>query len=202
MAQILHCCGSGRRPAATAPIGPLAWKPPYAAGEVLEKAKGQKNKTKQNKQKTALSWHKHFFKFHKYGRLFIYLFFCFLGPHLWHLKFPKLVVESELQLPAYTTATAMPDSSCIWNLHHSSVQCWILNPQRPGMEPATSWFLVGFVNHCTMTGTPIRYGLFTNSIDCNTSLWFVCLYIYLFIHSFGELCLSEIYELVLLVLFR
>jgi len=24
---------------------------------------------------------------------------------------------------------------------------------RPGIEPATSWFLVGFVNHCAMTGT-------------------------------------------------
>ena len=22
------------------------------------------------------------------------------------------------------------------------------------MEPATSWFLVGFVNHCATTGTP------------------------------------------------
>ena len=25
---------------------------------------------------------------------------------------------------------------------------------RPGTKPATSWFLVGFVNHCAMTGTP------------------------------------------------
>ena len=24
---------------------------------------------------------------------------------------------------------------------------------RPWIEPATSWFLVGFVNHCAMTGT-------------------------------------------------
>ena len=31
-----------RRPAATAPIGPLAWEPPYAAGVALEKAKRQK----------------------------------------------------------------------------------------------------------------------------------------------------------------
>ena len=28
-----------RRPAATAPITPLAWEPPYAAGAVLEKGK-------------------------------------------------------------------------------------------------------------------------------------------------------------------
>jgi len=25
---------------------------------------------------------------------------------------------------------------------------------RSGIEPATSWFLVGFANHCAMTGTP------------------------------------------------
>ena len=30
------------RPAATAPIGPLAWEPPYAAGAALEKTKRQK----------------------------------------------------------------------------------------------------------------------------------------------------------------
>ena len=31
-----------RRPAATAPIGPLAWEPPYAAGMALEKEKKKK----------------------------------------------------------------------------------------------------------------------------------------------------------------
>uniref|UniRef100_A0A8D0PDY6 Odorant binding protein 2B n=1 Tax=Sus scrofa TaxID=9823 RepID=A0A8D0PDY6_PIG len=37
-------------------------------------------------------------------------------------------VQLELQLPAYATATAMPDPSHICNLHHSSRQCQILNP--------------------------------------------------------------------------
>ena len=37
-------------------------------------------------------------------------------------------VELELQLPAYTTDTAMPDPSCICNLHRSSWQCQVLNP--------------------------------------------------------------------------
>ena len=36
------------RPAAAAPIGPLAWEPPYAAGAALKRQK-DKNKTKQNK---------------------------------------------------------------------------------------------------------------------------------------------------------
>ena len=31
---------------------------------------------------------------------------------------------------------------------------------RPGIQPATSWFLVRFVNHCTTSGTPIFLRLF------------------------------------------
>ena len=38
----------------------------------------------------------------------------------------RLGVESELQLPAYTTATW--DPSCVFDLHHSSLQHQILNP--------------------------------------------------------------------------
>ena len=33
-----------RRPAATAPIGPLAWEPPYAAGAAQEMAKKDRKK--------------------------------------------------------------------------------------------------------------------------------------------------------------
>ena len=39
----------------------------------------------------------------------LFTFFFFLGQHLWHMEVPRLEVESELQLPAYATATAMPD---------------------------------------------------------------------------------------------
>ena len=39
---------------------------------------------------------------------------------------PRLGVESELQLPAYTPATQDPSRIC--DLHHSSRQCQILNP--------------------------------------------------------------------------
>ena len=59
----------------------------------------------------------------------VYLFlFCFLWPHLWHMEVPRLGIELELQLPAYTSATAMPDLSCICDLHHSSQHHRILNP--------------------------------------------------------------------------
>ena len=44
------------------------------------------------------------------------------------MEVPRLGVESELQLPAYTTATATPDLSLICNLHHSSRHRQILNP--------------------------------------------------------------------------
>jgi len=44
------------------------------------------------------------------------------------MEVPRLGVEWELQLPAYTTVTAMPDLSHVYDLHHSSRQDWILNP--------------------------------------------------------------------------
>ena len=37
-------------------------------------------------------------------------------------------VQSELQPPAYTTASATPDLSLVCDLHHSSQQRWTLNP--------------------------------------------------------------------------
>ena len=63
--------------------------------------------------------------------LHVHLFFLkifFFGVHLQHMEVPRLKVESEMQLPAYTTATSMSDWSCACNLHHSSGQRWILNP--------------------------------------------------------------------------
>ena len=44
------------------------------------------------------------------------------------MEVPGLGDESELQLPAYATATAMPDPSCTFDLHCSLWQHWILNP--------------------------------------------------------------------------
>ena len=73
-------------------------------------------------------------------------FFSFLGPHLWHVEVSRLGVQSELQLPAYTPATATRDPSGVCHLHHSSWQRWILNWARPGIEPATLCFLVRFVS--------------------------------------------------------
>ena len=60
--------------------------------------------------------------------LFLFFLFCFLGLYLQHMEVLRLGVESELQLPAYTTAIATWDPSHIQDLHHSSLQQWILNP--------------------------------------------------------------------------
>ena len=56
------------------------------------------------------------------------LFVFFLGPRLQHMEVPRLGATWELLLPPYTTATAMQDPSCSYNLRHSSRQRWILNP--------------------------------------------------------------------------
>ena len=44
-------------------------------------------------------------------------------------------VKSDLQLPAYATSTAMQDPNHICDLHHSSQQCQILNPQGLNLHP-------------------------------------------------------------------
>ena len=43
------------------------------------------------------------------------------------MEVPRLGVESELQLLAYTTATVMQELSCVCDLHHSSGQRQIPN---------------------------------------------------------------------------
>ena len=50
------------------------------------------------------------------------------------MQIPKLEVELELQLPAYTTAKATPDLRRICNLHHSSQQRQIFNPLRQARD--------------------------------------------------------------------
>ena len=62
------------------------------------------------------------------GMFGTFFFFCILGPYLWHMEVPRLGVKSDLQLPAYTIAAATWGPSHFSDLHHSSLQCWILNP--------------------------------------------------------------------------
>ena len=66
--------------------------------------------------------------------LFFLSGFCFLGLHLQHMEAPRLKVESELQLLACATATALPDPSHVCNLYCSSRQHRILNPLSKGRD--------------------------------------------------------------------
>ena len=75
--------------------------------------------------------------------------------HLWHMGAPRLEVELELQLPAYTTAIATWDPSHVCDLYHSSQQCWILNPISKARYQTHILMETSCVHlHCTTIGTP------------------------------------------------
>ena len=88
--------------------------------------------------------------------LSFFLFSLLLGLHLWHMEITRLGVQSELQLPAYTTATATSDLSCICNLHHSSWQCQILNPLNEARDRTPNLeVLVGFISTVPQQELPL-----------------------------------------------
>ena len=87
---------------------------------------------------------------------FCFLFFVFLGPHWQHVEVPRLGVQSELQLPAYTTVTATPDPSHICNLRHSSQQRQILNLLIEARDRTCNLIVPSQIHfRCTRTGTPV-----------------------------------------------
>ena len=88
---------------------------------------------------------------------FFFFLFVFSGWHPWHMEVPRLGVQSELcsRRPA-----PEPQQLGIWaaSATYTTVQGntgslthWV----RPGMEPTTSWLLVGLVNHSATRGTPL-----------------------------------------------
>ena len=86
-----------------------------------------------------------------------FFFSSFLWPNQWrwHKEVTRLGVKLELQLPAYTIASAMPDPSHIDN--HSLWQGWILNP----LSEARDWtcilqrHYVRFLTHWATAGALI-----------------------------------------------
>ena len=79
------------------------------------------------------------------------------------MEVPRPGVELELQLPAYTTAMAMPDLSHVWELHHSSWQHWILNPLSGARNETWIFMDTGQVHFCWATmGTPSNHLHFVN----------------------------------------
>jgi len=163
---------------------PQAWELPYTTGVTLKMKERQterkKDKEKQNRShlkeaerggvaevrgpRWVVGWAgTHSLRISGHWRILLFyfiLFFCFLGPHLWHMEFPRLGVTSELQLPAYTTATTMQDPSRLCDLYHSSwplTRCQILNPLSKARDrTATSWFPVRFVSTVPQQEPPLE----------------------------------------------
>ena len=66
-------------------------------------------------------------------------------------------------LLAYATATATPDLS--WSVTYTTANSnarSLTHWARQGIEPATSWFLVRFVNHWATMGTPPSFFFYSN----------------------------------------
>ena len=80
---------------------------------------------------------------------------CFLGPHMQHMEVPRVGVETQHELPAYTTAIASPDPSRVCDLHHISRQCQILNPLSKARDGTSNLMDASRVRyHWATTGTP------------------------------------------------
>ena len=62
------------------------------------------------------------------------------------MEIPRLGVESDLKLLAYTIDTATWDPSQVFNLHHSSWPCQILNPPSKARDGT----------HVLMDASPVR----------------------------------------------
>ena len=97
------------------------------------------------------------FIFHDLIFFFCFLFFCFLGPHLWHVEVPRLgsnqscshwpipqPQQHQIRAASMTYTTAHGDAG--------SLTHWV----RSGIEPETSWFLVRLLDCfcCATLGTP------------------------------------------------
>ena len=67
---------------------------------------------------------------------------------------PRLGVESDLQLPAYTTATTTQDLSCFCHLHHSSWQCGTLNKLSEARNRTCNLMVPSQIRFRCTTGTP------------------------------------------------
>ena len=82
-----------------------------------------------------------------YYFLYILIFFSpFLVLHLQHMEVPRLGIKLELQLPAYTKATATWDLSQVCNLHHSAQRHGIPDPLSKAKDQ--TWILMGASRAC------------------------------------------------------
>ena len=71
------------------------------------------------------------------------------------MEVPRLGVQSKLQLPAYTSATAMQNLSRVCDLPHSSQQCQVLNPPSEDWDQSHNIMVPRRIRFCcAVIGTP------------------------------------------------
>ena len=68
------------------------------------------------------------------------------------MEVPRLGVQSELQLPAYTTATAMQDPSRLCDLHPSSPQRRILKPPSEARDRTRNLMVPSWIHFLWKAG--------------------------------------------------
>ena len=103
------------------------------------------------------------------------MFSVLLGLHLPHVEVPRLGVQSELLLPVYTTATAMPDPSCVCNPHHSSRQRWILDPLIEARDQTRNLIVPSRRPFpWAMTGTPTVFSKMHENLIYSVIYVFAC----------------------------
>ena len=76
-----------------------------------------------------------------------FFFLVFLGPHPWNMEVPWLGVSLELQLPCYIPQPQqcrIQATSSTYTSAHSNTR-FLTYWAEPGIEPASSWILVGFI---------------------------------------------------------
>ena len=82
------------------------------------------------------------------------------------MEVPRLGVESELQLLAYTIGTGMQDPSHIFDLHHSSQQCQIFNPLNETRDQTHNLMVPSQIRfHFTMTWSSHMFFFFLNILS-------------------------------------
>ena len=87
--------------------------------------------------------------------LFLFFFLLFRAALCSIWRFPGSGLNQSCSCPPIP----QPQQCQIWGASatyttaHGNARCLIHRP-RPGIEPASSWILVGFVNHWATVGTP------------------------------------------------
>ena len=101
--------------------------------------------------------------------------FFLLGLRMRHMEVPRQGVELELQLAAYTTATAMLDPSHICNLHHSSRQNQILNPLREARDRTHILMDTSWICYCwAKQNSQSSWILWVKNLGCIVRMTSVC----------------------------